>query len=57
MSQRIPLPVSTVEQSARGGANFLPLSGYSFLVDLPSVHIEQTFELNESKYLSLNCKL
>ncbi|XP_037822374.1 phospholipid scramblase 3 [Lucilia sericata] len=47
-SSRIPLPVSTVEQNARIGSTYVPLTGYSFLVDLPSVHIEQTFELNDS---------
>ncbi|SPP73976.1 phospholipid scramblase 3 [Drosophila guanche] len=39
---RIPLPTVT------GSRTFMPLSGYDCLADLPSVHIEQTFELNES---------
>ncbi|XP_030368834.1 phospholipid scramblase 3 [Scaptodrosophila lebanonensis] len=41
---RIPLPISTVG----GTRTLIPLSGYDCLADLPSVHIEQTFELNES---------
>lgn len=46
---RIPLPVSTIEnQPANGSRTYIPLSGYDILLDLSSVHIEQTFELNES---------
>ncbi|KRF78479.1 phospholipid scramblase 3 isoform X5 [Drosophila virilis] len=41
---RIPLPISTVA----GSRTFIPLAGYDCLADLPSVHIEQTFELNDS---------
>ncbi|KAH8348051.1 hypothetical protein KR084_003453, partial [Drosophila pseudotakahashii] len=41
---RIPLPIATVT----GSRTFIPLSGYDCLADLPSVHIEQTFELNEA---------
>ncbi|XP_005177059.1 phospholipid scramblase 3 [Musca domestica] len=49
VSDRIPLPISTVEQNARGvQSTYIPLSGYDFLKDIPSVYIEQTFELNES---------
>ncbi|XP_055919340.1 phospholipid scramblase 1 [Eupeodes corollae] len=44
---RIPLPVSTIEnQPTNGSRTYIPLSGYDILADLPSVHIEQTFELN-----------
>ncbi|XP_037945352.1 phospholipid scramblase 2 [Teleopsis dalmanni] len=43
---RIPLPISTVEQNAN--RIFTPMTGYDFLTDMPSVHIEQTFELNET---------
>ncbi|KAH8371874.1 hypothetical protein KR093_009208, partial [Drosophila rubida] len=46
---RIPLPISTVA----GSRTFIPLAGYDCLADLPSVHIEQTFELNDCKFLSL----
>lgn len=46
---RIPLPVSTIEnQPITGSRTYIPLSGYDILADLPSVHIEQTFELNET---------
>ncbi|KAH8237187.1 hypothetical protein KR038_006212 [Drosophila bunnanda] len=42
---RIPLPVPIT--TVTGSRTFIPLSGYDCLADLPSVHIEQTFELNE----------
>ncbi|XP_075169378.1 phospholipid scramblase 3 [Haematobia irritans] len=49
VSQRIALPISTVEQNARGvQTTYIPLSGYDFLKDIPSIYIEQTFELNDS---------
>lgn len=38
------MPISTVA----GSRTFIPLAGYDCLADLPSVHIEQTFELNDS---------
>ncbi|KRF97591.1 uncharacterized protein Dwil_GK20657, isoform B [Drosophila willistoni] len=46
---RIPLPISTVT----GSRTFIPLAGYDCLADLPSVHIEQTFELNDCRFTIL----
>ncbi|KAH8233591.1 hypothetical protein KR026_010076, partial [Drosophila bipectinata] len=43
---RIPLPVPIA--TVTGSRTFIPLAGYDCLADLPSVHIEQTFELNEA---------
>lgn len=45
---RIPLPVPIA--TVTGSRTLIPLSGYDCLADLPSVHIEQTFELNDGKY-------
>lgn len=38
------MPIATVT----GSRTLIPLSGYDCLADLPSVHIEQTFELNDA---------
>ncbi|EDW47344.1 phospholipid scramblase 1 isoform X2 [Drosophila sechellia] len=43
---RIPLPVPI--PTVTGSRTLIPLSGYDCLADLPSVHIEQTFELNDA---------
>eukprot|EP00099_Drosophila_melanogaster_P019357 NP_610640.2 uncharacterized protein Dmel_CG9084, isoform B [Drosophila melanogaster] len=43
---RIPLPVPIA--TVTGSRTLIPLSGYDCLADLPSVHIEQTFELNDA---------
>jgi len=49
---RIHLPVTTVNASAEslnyGSRTFVPRSGFEILDEMPSVHIEQTFELNEN---------
>ncbi|XP_054090656.1 phospholipid scramblase 2 isoform X1 [Zeugodacus cucurbitae] len=45
----LPLPISTVDNSFPTHRSFsIPMTGYDFLTELPSVHIEQTFELNEA---------
>uniref|UniRef100_A0A1A9V049 Phospholipid scramblase n=1 Tax=Glossina austeni TaxID=7395 RepID=A0A1A9V049_GLOAU len=46
-AQRLPLPVTRVESNI-GTTTYVPMTGYDFLKDLPSVHIEQTFEFNDS---------
>ncbi|KAL9917613.1 phospholipid scramblase 1 [Glossina fuscipes] len=46
-AQRLPLPVTRVESNI-GITTYVPMTGYDFLKDLPSVHIEQTFEFNDS---------
>ncbi|XP_017464476.1 PREDICTED: phospholipid scramblase 2 isoform X1 [Rhagoletis zephyria] len=43
----LPLPVSTVGTNISTQRSFsIPMTGYDFLTELPSLHIEQTFELN-----------
>ncbi|XP_067633918.1 phospholipid scramblase 1 isoform X2 [Eurosta solidaginis] len=43
----LPLPISTVGNNLSTSRTFsIPMTGYDFLTELPSVHIEQTFELN-----------
>ena len=42
---RIPLPVSTVSSTDIGNSTYIPRSGLDFLERIPSIHIEQTFEL------------
>uniref|UniRef100_A0A1A9W6Y7 Phospholipid scramblase n=1 Tax=Glossina brevipalpis TaxID=37001 RepID=A0A1A9W6Y7_9MUSC len=46
--QRLPLPLNKMEPNLRTPSTYVPTTGYDFLNDLPSVHIEQTFELNDS---------
>uniref|UniRef100_A0A1B0FIP1 Phospholipid scramblase n=1 Tax=Glossina morsitans morsitans TaxID=37546 RepID=A0A1B0FIP1_GLOMM len=46
-AQRLPLPVTRVESNI-GTTTYVPITGYDFLKDLPSAHIEQTFEFNDS---------
>lgn len=48
---RKPLPIATVQfgdPRVPGAPSFVPSSGLDFLYGVPSIHIEQTFELYES---------
>lgn len=47
---RIPIPVSTIEGGGGPGriSSYIPESGLDFIRGIPSLHIYQTLELNDS---------